>query len=849
MNNQSRFDFPRTCSAVRRRFRPYVELLEDRCLLTNHVVSLTTDTTVNSSPGELRTAINTSAAGDTISFAPVLNGQTIQLSALGTLSIPAGLTLVIDASSLASGVTVRGTNAYSIFTVNLGASGTLIGLTITNGSGTGGGISNLGSLTVRGSVITGNTTGGTGGGIYNHGSMYVGGCVISNNHAQDGGGLYGNGASYGLTVVASTISNNTATRLGGGAAGAQGMILRQCLITGNTAALRGGGSYGGKVYSCTFTANSAPLGGGAAEGALYTCTLTGNTGTTGGGGAYKRFGSGRLTQCTIVGNMAGAAGGGGLYVGISPNRVTMIDCIIAGNTTTSPSGSQDVSGPIATAQSDLIGDGTGSMGLSNGVNGNIVGSAGSPVNPLLGPLQNNGGPTQTFLPMPGSPALGAGSPALSLDQRGLPRPNAGPSDIGSVEVTPPGSTTALVSSANPSALSQTVTFTATVTILTSASLTVSGSVTFFIDGKAVATVPFSGSPLSFTTSTLTVGAHTVGASYSGFDSGPVVINGSFSTALTQTVQAPPTPPTVSYFAVGADAGGGPAVSVYNGATGASIASLNAFAPGFTGGVRVAVADVNGDGTPDIICAAGPGGGPEVRVFDGKTFQMIRDFFALPATFTGGVFVAAGDVNGDGYADIVTSADAGGGPEVMIWSGKDGTNLAGFYATAPTFTGGIRVACADLSGNGFAEVIATAGPGGGPQVTIFDGKSLSLLTAFYALMPTFTGGLYVAAGDVNGDGRADIIVGAGAGAQPEVLAYNGQNQTLLFSFFALPVTFTGGVRVGYERTSVSGRPAILTGAGPGGGPQVAPFDPSSLMSLGAFFALPPGFLGGVFVSGN
>jgi hypothetical protein len=330
-------------------------------------------------------------------------------------------------------------------------------------------------------------------------------------------------------------------------------------------------------------------------------------------------------------------------------------------------------------------------------------------------------------------------------------------------------------------------------------------------------------------------------------------SGPTGTDFVLTVAQSPASPTIIVAAAGA--GGAPVVNVYNAANSSLITSFYAFAPTFTGGVRVAVADVNGDGTPDIICGAGPGGGPEVAVFDGKTFQRIMDFEALPATFTGGVWVADGDVNGDGYADIISAADAGGGPEVTITSGKDGSLLAGFYATASTFTGGIRVACADLNNDGFADVIAAAGPGGGPQVTIFDGKSLSLLTAFYALPPTFTGGMYVAAGDLNGDGKADIIVGAEKGGGPEVNVFNGAGISAgsgtppsLYAFYALPSQFTGGVRVGYS-SAFEGHEAILSVAGPGGGPQLSIFDGATMSDLDSFYAFAPTFGGGVYVGGN
>ncbi len=312
---------------------------------------------------------------------------------------------------------------------------------------------------------------------------------------------------------------------------------------------------------------------------------------------------------------------------------------------------------------------------------------------------------------------------------------------------------------------------------------------------------------------------------------------------------PPTPPPpVHYLAVGID-NGVPQVNVYDAGTHGLVTTFNAFPATFTGGVRVAVGDVNGDGTPDIICAAGPGGGPEVRVFDGTNFQMIRDFQALPVQFTGGVFVAAGDVNGDGFADIICAADKGGGPQVTITSGKDGSMISSFYATASTFTGGIRVASGDINADGFADVIAVAGPGGGPQVTVFNGRSLSLLTAFYAYTPTFTGGGFVASGDVNGDGRADIVVGADRGGGPQVVAFDGPTQKMLASFYAMPASFTGGVRVAAVKPNGSTHASIAAAAGPGGGPQVQTFDGVTLASLDSFYAYPSFFTGGVFVGAS
>src|SRR5439155_16076687 len=131
-------------------------------------------------------------------------------------------------------------------------------------------------------------------------------------------------------------------------------------------------------------------------------------------------------------------------------------------------------------------------------------------------------------------------------------------------------------------------------------------------------------------------------------------------------------------AIGADAGGGPNVIVLDGPTKATLYNFFAYDPGFVGGVRVAVGDVSGDGFPDIITAPGPGGGPDIHVYDGRTGALIKRFWAFDPNFTGGSFVAAGDVNGDGFADIIIGADSGGGPNVAVISGKDHTVLYDFF---------------------------------------------------------------------------------------------------------------------------------------------------------------------------
>ena len=230
---------------------------------------------------------------------------------------------------------------------------------------------------------------------------------------------------------------------------------------------------------------------------------------------------------------------------------------------------------------------------------------------------------------------------------------------------------------------------------------------------------------------------------------------------------PPPPPLQGIFAAASDVGGAPIVRVFDLATGAIRGSFFAFDPLFSGGVRIAMADFNGDGIQDIVTAAGPGGGPHVRVFNGRNLHQllspIGSFLAYGSSFTGGVYVATGDVNGDGVPDIITGAGQGGGPHVRVFSGVTGQVIREFMAYGVSFTGGVSVAAGDINADGFADVVTGAGPGGGPHVEAFDVHNHTLLSSFMAYGFGFRGGVFVSSGDVNGDGHADIVTGAGAAA--------------------------------------------------------------------------------------
>ena len=167
--------------------------------------------------------------------------------------------------------------------------------------------------------------------------------------------------------------------------------------------------------------------------------------------------------------------------------------------------------------------------------------------------------------------------------------------------------------------------------------------------------------------------------------------------------------------------------------------------------------MTGDGVDDIAVAAGPGAGPHVKVFDGVSGAEIRSFFAYDSGFTGGVFIGLGDLTGDGRADIVTGAGPGAGPHVKVFDGVGGAEIRSFFAFDETFQGGVSVRAGDIDGDGFADIIVGAGPGGGPHVKVFSGQNQNELDSVLVGDPAFTGGVLVGAGNFAFDFRSEVVV--------------------------------------------------------------------------------------------
>ncbi|MFA5052405.1 MAG: VCBS repeat-containing protein, partial [Patescibacteria group bacterium] len=288
-------------------------------------------------------------------------------------------------------------------------------------------------------------------------------------------------------------------------------------------------------------------------------------------------------------------------------------------------------------------------------------------------------------------------------------------------------------------------------------------------------------------------------------------------------------------------GFGPMVRVFN-LQGQLLNQFFVFAASLRSGVNLTVADVDGDGTSDIIVAPMDGAGPQVRVFDGSG-HVKSQFMAYATSFRGGVNLTTGDINGDGALEIITAPMKMSAPHIRTFT-YTGTVVSQFFAYATTIRGGYHITTGDVDNNGSTDIVVTPAAGLGPQVAEFTGSG-ELIKRFMAYASTFRGGLYVSVGDVNSDGANEIVATPESQAGPQVRVFNYEG-TALSQFFAYASRLRGSFTSFVADVNSDGVSEIVTAPGAGMGPQVRIFD-STGKALNQFFTLLPSFRGGMNIT--
>ncbi len=228
----------------------------------------------------------------------------------------------------------------------------------------------------------------------------------------------------------------------------------------------------------------------------------------------------------------------------------------------------------------------------------------------------------------------------------------------------------------------------------------------------------------------------------------------------------------------------------------------AYDPSLVGGVTAVTTDINNDGLQEKIFSDNN----KIKIMSSGG-KVLSEFYPYGKNYRAGINFAIGNLVGDGRLEIITGTGAGAGPQVRIFDSNGQPIHPGFFAFDKNSRGGVNVALGDVNADGYAEIITGAGKGMAPQVNIFNRQGKSINVSFLAYDKSFKGGVNVAVGDLNSDGKSEIITGAGIGGGPHIRIFNEQGKTLN-SFFAFDKSKRQGVKVSVGDMDGDGKIEIL-----------------------------------------
>lgn len=290
--------------------------------------------------------------------------------------------------------------------------------------------------------------------------------------------------------------------------------------------------------------------------------------------------------------------------------------------------------------------------------------------------------------------------------------------------------------------------------------------------------------------------------------------------------------------------GEPEVSIW-GADGKKIKSFLVYPRNFRGQVNVRSGDLDGDGQDEIVAVPGSVGGPHLKVFS-KNGKLLAQKFVYDKNFNGGVLLELADTDGDGIKEIIVAAKDRGEPVIKIYrySNKKLSLVRKFTAFTKSFRGGLRLVIGDLNGDGKDEIIIT-NRRGAPQMMAYNGSGKKIAQK---MLGDKNGrlGLELKIADVNGDGKDDLIIVPQAGQAPVILVLDYKYKQLA-KFNAYGSNIQTGLQVAVGNVDNDSAKEIIIVSRKGAGSQIKVFSANGKKLEKAFFAYAKSFRGGVNLS--